>query len=134
MHLMFYDGECGLCDRIVQFLLKADTRKIFVFAPLQGTTAATVLKELPDEYKTVDSLVLVENYQQPNQRFYVMGQGAFRILWLLGGWWVLLGWKAFLPPVLYDWGYRLVARNRHKLFRGEVCELPDQKEKDRFLP
>ena len=134
MHLMFYDGQCGLCDRIVQFLLRADRKEQFLFAPLQGTTAATVLKDLPDEYKTVDSLVLVENYQQPDQRFYVMGRGAFRILWILGGWWMLLGWIAFLPPILYDWGYRMVARNRHRLFTGDVCELPDPNKRKRFLP
>ncbi len=134
MHLMFYDGQCGLCDRIVQFLLHADRKEQFLFAPLQGTTAVTVLKDLPDEYKTVDSLVLVENYQQPDQRFYVMGRGAFRILWILGGWWMLLGWIAFLPPILYDWGYRMVARNRHRLFTGDVCELPDPNKRKRFLP
>ncbi len=131
---MFYDGQCGLCDRIVQFLLRADRKEQFLFAPLQGTTAVTVLKDLPDEYKTVDSLVLVENYQQPDQRFYVMGRGAFRILWILGGWWMLLGWIAFLPPILYDWGYRMVARNRHRLFTGDVCELPDPNKRKRFLP
>jgi predicted DCC family thiol-disulfide oxidoreductase YuxK len=133
-HLVFYDGECGFCDQVVQLLLKVDKQQIFLFAPLQGATAAELLKELPDELKQVDSLILVENYQQPNSHFYVLGKGALRIAWLLGGVWRLLGWMAFLPSWLYDWAYRLVARNRHRFFPNPVCVLPDPKQKNRFLP
>lgn len=46
-HLVFYDGECGLCDRVVQTLLKVDTHERFVFAPLQGKTAEKLLQDLP---------------------------------------------------------------------------------------
>lgn len=134
MHLVFYDGECGLCDHIVQFLLWADKRAIFVFAPLQGTTAAEVLKNLPESDKGADSLVLVENYQTANQAFYLYGKGIFRIMWLLGRAWALLGVLSFLPGWLYNWAYRLVARNRHRLFAVDSCRLPDPKYKSRFLP
>jgi predicted DCC family thiol-disulfide oxidoreductase YuxK len=133
-HLVFYDGQCGLCDRIVQFLLKTDKRQQFVFAPLQGSTAAVVLKDLPSEMKQVDSLILVENFQTPQEKFYVLGKGAFRICWLLGGAWSLLGWISFLPGWLYNWGYRLVARNRQRFFKQDRCLLPDPSAKHRFLP
>lgn len=132
-HLVFYDGECGFCDQVVQFLLKVDRKEQFLFAPLQGKTAAKVLQKLPDQYKQVDSLVLVENYATNKQHFYVLGKASFRILWLLGGSWRLLGWICFLPSFLYNWGYRLVARNRKKLM-PEACILPDPKSQDRFLP
>ena len=133
-HLVFYDGQCGLCDKVVQFLLKRDRMKIFMFAPLQGSTAASVLKELPPELKSVDSLILVENYLASDQQFYLLGKGALRICWLLGGAWMLLGWISFLPAVLYDWGYRIVARNRHRFFPNTSCVIPDPKDKVRFLP
>ena len=63
-HLVFYDGECGLCDQVVQFLLKADKNKGFVFAPLQGKHAALALKDLPEEAKQADSIILIEDYQE----------------------------------------------------------------------
>ena len=96
-HLVFYDGKCGLCDHAVQFLLKVDKRKQFVFAPLQGTTAAAELKDVPEHIKQADSLILIENYQSKDQIIYILGKGAFRITWLLGGVWSLLGWLNFLP-------------------------------------
>lgn len=133
-HLVFYDGSCGLCDHVVQFLLKHDHKGIFLFAPLQGSTALSTIQKLPEEYKRLDSLILLENYQSDHQESYVLGQGAFRILWLLGGPWKLLGWISYLPPILYNWGYRLVASNRHHFFSAEKCILPDEKNKNRFLP
>jgi len=132
-HLVFYDGECGLCDKAVQFVLARDKAQDFDFAPLQGTTAAEMLKELPENIKTADSLILIENYKTPNRSLYIYGKGAFRICWLLGGAWSILGLLSFLPSILYDWGYRLVARNRHKLFATK-CMVPSQQNKHRFLP
>lgn len=131
-HLVFYDGTCGLCDQTVQLLLKFDKRELFAFAPLQGEVAKTFLKDLPDSLKTIDSLILVENYQT-NPRCLVMSAAVFRICWLLGGAWKLLGWLSFLPPQLFNWLYRLVARNRHLFFRNDVCVLPTEKDKHRFL-
>jgi len=132
MHVVFFDGQCGLCDHVVQWLLKVDKDKIFSFAPLQGKTAARLLTSLPKEYKESDSIILVENYDSDNPKVNIYGKAAFRILWLLGGPWSLLGWISFLPSQLYDWGYWLVAKNRHKIF-PEACILPTAL-KDRFLP
>lgn len=128
-HLLFYDGRCGLCDHAVQFVLHRDKQGIFLFAPLQGETAKKVI----DVPMTEDSLLLIENYGLPSEKRYILGKGAFRILWNLGGIWTLPGLLSFLPSSLYDFAYRLVAKNRHKIFGQEVCLLPDPKYKDRFL-
>lgn len=128
MHLVFYDGECGLCDHAVQFILWADKKGQFCFAPLQGVTARQVLNKIPEN---LDSLILVENYQDPNQRIEVLGKGALRICWLLGFPWNLIGWISFLPAFLYDWLYRIIARHRKKLFSHTPCFTPNNK---RFLP
>jgi predicted DCC family thiol-disulfide oxidoreductase YuxK len=132
-HLVFYDGSCGLCDYVVQFLLKVDKQQRFAFAPLQGQTAARYLQHLPPEMKRVDSLILVENYHS-TPKIFMLSQGALRIAWVLGGLWVLIGWLSFLPSVLFDWAYRLVARNRHRWFAQTHCVVPLAEQKDRFLP
>ncbi len=133
-HLLFYDGECGLCDHLVQFVLKVDKQKAFAFAPLQGQTAKKYLEKLPNEVKTADSLILIENYRSSDSKILIYGKGAFRTLWLVGGIWVLFGWISFLPPCLYNWAYFLVAKNRHRLFSKNYCRLTDFSENSRFLP
>ena len=38
--VLLYDGVCGLCNRLVQFVLKHDTDARFRFASLQSNYAA----------------------------------------------------------------------------------------------
>jgi predicted DCC family thiol-disulfide oxidoreductase YuxK len=136
MHLVFYDGECGLCDHVVQWLLKEDQQQQFLFAPLKGVTAAKKLQNVPERVKTADSIILIENYQQPDEMTYVYGKAALRICWLLGGAWAIPGVLSFIPAFLYDWMYWIVARIRYRLFGKKlVCPLPDTHiDKSRFLP
>ena len=133
-HLVFYDGNCGLCDQVVQVLLKVDTDEIFVFAPLQGTTAVQYLQHLPPEQKNLDSIILVENFRSNRPQTFVLSKAVFRICWLLGRLWSVLGLLSFLPSIFFDWGYRLVARYRHQLFPQTSCVIPSSDQKERFLP
>ncbi len=132
-HLIFYDGQCGLCDRAVHIVLKADHQYLFAFAPLQGHTAASLLKDIPEELRGADSVILIENYKLPSRHVSIRSKAAFRTCWLLGGWYRLIGWKGFLPAWLFDWGYRLIATNRHRLFPPVSCIVPDLADKERFL-
>lgn len=128
-HLIFFDGECGFCDKSITFVRKHDTEKLFLFAPLQGETAK---KWISQEYReNLRTSILVENYKSAHPKISFYGKGAFRTLWLLGGWWKLLGWPCFLPSVFYDWGYRLIARHRGKLVTS--CPVKPR-DNDRFLP
>lgn len=132
-HLVFYDGECGFCDATVQVILGADSKRRFVFAPLQGETASKYLINQPN-LLNINTVVLIENYETPDKVIYSHGKAVFRICWLLGGAWRLIGWISFLPSILYNWAYRLVAKSRHLLSSKDSCPLPDSREKDRFLP
>lgn len=133
-NLVFYDGQCGLCDHFVRFLLKIDKKKQFAFAPLQGETADRLLKDLPAELKNVDSVILVENYESARPTLYFLSKAVFRIFWLLKGPWILLGWLCFLPSFLFDWAYSFVAKNRKKIFSETECMIPRKEDRDRFLP
>jgi len=133
-HLVFYDGTCGFCDRIVDFLYKSDTQKKFAFAPLEGETAEEALKDVPAEQKNADSMILIENYKQPDQRTLVLGKAGLRTAWLLAGWWRLLGVFYFIVPAfITDFVYRIVARNRHRFFGRKECSLPPREDQERFL-
>ena len=123
--IIFYDGECGLCDSAVRFLLRIDKKGLFYYAPLQGATAKEKLQPPPDR----DSLVLLEVDGERSME----GEGVLRILWILGGAWKVIGWMRVLPSFPFDWLYRILARNRHKLFgRKPFCDIPA--DRSRFLP
>lgn len=124
-HLVFYDGACGLCDATVQFILKRDAHDLFVFAPLGGETAKKYLNTDP----ALDSVVLIENFKT-DPKTYVRSQAVFRILKALDGVYTIPGLLSYLPSTLFDFGYRFVAKNRHKWF-DPVCLARNH---PKFLP
>lgn len=135
--IVFFDGECGLCDRSVRFLLRIDKRKRLLFAPLQGQTAQIDLMNIYPDAVKMDSLVLLEKDGQ-EKKIYLRGKGALRILWRIGGYWKLLGIFSFLPTFFADFVYRIVANNRHRLTRPPSNSLEERfserELKERFLP
>jgi predicted DCC family thiol-disulfide oxidoreductase YuxK len=133
--LLIYDGNCGLCDHTVQWILAHDRLKRIRFAALQGATAAPILRAhdlMPADGADFDTLVLAG----PGEGVRVRSQAAFAILVHMGGVWRPLGHLgALVPRVLADAGYRLVANNRHRLFpRPDACRIPKPGERARFLP
>lgn len=116
-HLIFYDGVCPLCNRVIRFILQVDKKEIFYFAPLQGETAQKKLQQWRLQSPDLDTLVLLQNYQTPQEKQLVEGKAALRILWLIGGKYALLGSLSFLPSFLFDCVYRQVARYRFRLFK-----------------
>lgn len=133
-HLIFYDGTCGLCDRLVVFLLKVDTDHQFIFAPLRGVTAEKFLADIPPEMKGSDSLFLIENYLLTSKKIFQKSQAVFSILWILGFPWRVAGWLRFFPSFIFDSGYSFIARNRRCFFLSPACSIPLEKDKERFLP
>lgn len=134
--LLLYDGVCGLCDRIVHFVLKRDRSDRFRFAPLQGPTAEQVLARHGIDARDLDTFHLVLDVGGPSERVVSRGQGAAVALRRLPGLWRLIGAVlAVLPRRLVDGGYRFVAERRYRIWgKADACALPSPQERAKFLP
>lgn len=127
--LLLFDGECGLCDRFVQWVVEQDKAGLFHFAPLQGDTARC-LRESMEIPEGLDTAVLVQSGV-----VYLRSSAVFQVLRQLSAPWNWLGGFGVLPRFLTDPAYRLVARVRHVLMGGRsACRLPMGDEETRFLP
>ncbi len=128
-HLILYDGVCAMCNGIVQWLLRVDDEAVFAFAPLQGETAARVRDhhgEVPDD---LDTMVYVRDGE-----VFLRSRGAFEAMRELGYPWKAVSWLRFLPAGLTDLGYRLLAKNRYRVFgQYDQCPLPPEQHRTRFL-
>lgn len=133
--IVLYDGVCGLCNRLVQFLLKHDRDGHLRFASLQSDFAAKVLRRHGIDPKDLDTLHVVENYEQPNERVLQRSDAVLRAGRKLGGFWTLCSSIGRLVPrPIRDFVYRLVARNRYRMFgKYDTCMLPDPSQRSRFL-
>jgi predicted DCC family thiol-disulfide oxidoreductase YuxK len=133
--IILYDGVCGLCNRLVQFLLKHDKQARLRFASLQSEFAERVLTRHGIDAKDLDTVQVVVNYERPEERVLGRSDAILRASAELGmPWNVLAGISRIVPRALRDVIYRFVARNRYRVFgKYETCMLPDPNQRHRFL-
>ena len=133
--IVFYDGVCGLCNRLVQFLLKRDRHDRLRFASLQSDFASEVLNRHGIDPRDLDTVHVVENYQEPNELVLNRSDAIFRAGRELGGLWSFAARLGYLVPrPLRDLFYRLVATNRYRVFgKYETCMLPEPQHRAKFL-
>ena len=133
--IVLYDGVCGLCNRSVQFLLNHDKHERFRFASLQSDFAKKVLGRHGLDPKDLDTVHVVENYDQPGERVLQRSDAILRAGRELGGFWSAASSVArIVPRPLRDLVYRFVATNRYRVFgKYDTCLLPDPNQRSRFL-
>jgi predicted DCC family thiol-disulfide oxidoreductase YuxK len=138
--IILYDGLCGLCNRLNQFVLRRDGEGIFRFASLQSPLAARILARHGASPQDLDTVYVVLNHDlnkkaQPDEALLPRSDAVLFVLKRLGGIWKVLGFSLqLLPRFLRDWGYRVVARNRYRVFgRFETCMLPSARDRSKFI-
>ncbi len=116
--VLLYDGECGLCNRVVRLLLRLDRGERLRFAQLQGEAGQAYLREHGLPTDDFDSLVYVRDWARREQGdFLLRTDGVIAALRVVGG----LGPElaeilAVFPAAWRDAGYRLVAKWRYRVF------------------
>lgn len=126
--LLLFDGECGLCHRAVQFVLRRDPRARFRFAALQSQAAARALQAVGHDAPLPDSLVVVAD-----GRVRVRSTAALFVARGLRWPWPLLAIFWLVPYPLRDLVYDWIARNRHRWFPPpEGCFVPSPALRARF--
>jgi predicted DCC family thiol-disulfide oxidoreductase YuxK len=132
--IVLYDGVCGLCNHLVQFLLKRDTNDRFRFASLQSEFAQTLMMKHKVDPHDLDTVYVVKDHGQSNETLLARSDAILYMLSDLGGVWKLTGVGRALPKAFRDAVYKMVARNRYRVFgKHESCMLPEPKHRAKFL-
>ncbi|MAE46147.1 MAG: hypothetical protein CMJ86_04555 [Planctomycetes bacterium] len=132
--IVLYDAECGVCNKLVDWLINRDRHQRLVYASLQGTTAQTLRERNPEIPFETHTLVLVRDAPQGKQ-IRVRGRAVFGVLALLPWPWRVLGSLGILPPIILDPPYRLFAALRKRLHPAPSAQCNrGQHDAGRFLP
>ena len=137
--ILFYDGQCGLCARVLRWVLRWERSPGSLhFAPLQGETARA---QLPVELRSepLDSVVLWEHGGAGGPaRVRVRAQAVRGLAPQLRWPWRGVVWGMFSVPGVSEGAYRWVSRHRHRVGMPAHCEgRPpnlNPQQADRFLP
>jgi predicted DCC family thiol-disulfide oxidoreductase YuxK len=129
--IVFYDGECGVCDNLVQTLLKKSKVKNF-YAPLYGDTYKSKL--LGDE--DVDLSMNDSFYVQVSfENFDVVLKGSQAFFYVISHTEKLriLSILVFIPSIITDVGYYFFSSVRKKIAKSLVCGLPTMEDRKYLL-
>jgi predicted DCC family thiol-disulfide oxidoreductase YuxK len=133
-HLLLYDGVCGLCNRVVQFVLPRDGRRLFDFASLQSETGRTWLARTGHHPNALDTVIVVANYRAASATAYTKADAALFVADALGWPWRSAFFLRLVPRPFRNALYEVIARRRYRLFgRYDGCLLPRADQRDRFL-
>jgi predicted DCC family thiol-disulfide oxidoreductase YuxK len=129
--LILFDGECGLCSRMVRFVAARDRARRIRFAPLQGEAGRRECARLGVQVPAgaPDSIVVTTDRHAWLRSDAVL-EIARRLPW---------PWRAALclravPESLRDGAYRWVARHRVRWFgKADRCAAPTPQLRARLL-
>lgn len=127
-HIVFFDGDCGVCNFWVQWILERDTKDQFMFASLQSDFGQNFLSERGLENKIFNTMYL----WKPKHYYLIKSRAVLRIARLLGGIYSLSAIGKIFPVFVSDKVYDLISRNRMKM-ANQKCFLPDQHQKKKFI-
>ena len=128
--IVLFDGVCNVCNSSVNFIIKHDRRRYFLFAPLQSPRGRELQAHFDLDAERLDTIVLIED-----GRVYLRSTAALRIARRLGGRYRLLYAFTVIPSPVRDFGYDWFARRRYRWFgRRNACMAPAEDVRDRFLP
>lgn len=134
VHLILYDGVCGLCNNFVQFVIFRDHESKFCFASLQSSLAQEMLAHYGKKANNLDTVYVIVNYSNDFKRLLAKSQAILFILPEFGGMWKCAEIFRILPILLLDTAYDFVARYRYRWFgRYDACLVPNPDTKLRFI-
>jgi len=127
-NIVFFDGDCGVCNFWVQWILERDKKDQFLFASLQSEFGQKFLSE-----RGLDTKVFNTMYLWKPEQYYLEKSGAvLEIANLLGGVYKLSAIGKIIPKFLSDKLYDTVSANRMKL-ANQKCYLPTPHQRKKFI-
>ena len=130
--IIFYDGYCILCSRLLDFVIKHDKKENLLFASLQSKYALKILSEMGYKHQEISKLDNV--IYLTNGTIKIKSDAIISILSDIDGIYKLAKILYIVPKFIRNYIYDQIALRRYKWFgKRETCRLPTNEEKLRIL-
>ncbi|MGI9191612.1 MAG: thiol-disulfide oxidoreductase DCC family protein, partial [Chitinophagaceae bacterium] len=109
--LVLFDGHCALCNRSVRWLIQHDSKRQLQFLSQEDPQFDFLLKERHLTRPSGDSLMVLDQ-----QTWYTYSDAVFRALRYVDSPWNTLSLGRFIPKIIRNPLYRIIARYRYRIF------------------
>lgn len=110
--VLYYDDQCLMCSKVIQFLRKKDIHNRIVLLPISQCALKDTM--------SFDSVVFIKKHKQT----YFYSSAVIQCLYAIGGPYAFALIGYCVPKFLRDALYKVVARNRNRFFKYSTCSLP----------
>jgi len=124
--IVIYDGVCGFCNTSIQFILKQTPNDKMRFVAFQSETGKRIRNTL-NIHENLDSIIVVENNE-----YFKKSKAIFRILNQIQSSWKHLRHLSFVPAIISDFFYDIIAKNRYRIQKN-TCPIPSSEERKLFI-
>ena len=127
--IIVFDAQCVLCSANARFVLKHDRRGHFRLAAQQSEAGAALYRRFGIDPSDPETLIVVSGGDAARY-----SDAVFAIARGLGWPWRAACALRAVPRVIRDPLYRLVARNRYRLFgKRQTCWAPSPEHRSSML-
>lgn len=126
-NIVFYDGDCGFCNRTVRYILKNDKTKSLLFASIQSKYTEDLFQENNWEPLKLNTFYLLEN-----GTLFKKSRAALKVARYFSFPQRLLVVYQIIPNCIRDQVYDFIANRRHRISKG-YCIVLNEEEESRFM-
>jgi len=125
--IVFFDGVCNFCNAAVDYIYRSNKKKNIYYSSLQSDFAK---RNLPAaDLQSMDTIIFYSH-----QQWYYRSTAVLQVARHLKGIYRLPVIFFAVPRLIRDAVYKLIAKNRYRLFgKKETCRIPTPEEKNYFL-
>lgn len=114
--IIIYDGQCFMCHRSIQFILRKDKDSLFRFARIQDNLSKAFMSDLGHVFEQDETVFLLNKGE-----YFTHSDVTIQVLKILG--WPYRFLK-IIPKTIRERVYKWVADNRYNWFgKSENCIL-----------
>lgn len=132
--IVFFDGTCVMCNRLVKDLFSKDIDKHFLVCAQQSPVGKALLARHGITSDELKSIYVISSCGLADERLLSRGAAVIYVMNRIPQYKNLAGIAAVFPEPLINIGYNFVAAIRYKIFgKQESCSLPSSEDRARML-
>lgn len=106
--VIIYDGRCNLCNFWVNFIIKKDKKKLFLFLSSSRAESKVLIQKYKLETLISDTIILIKG-----EKTYIKSEAIWEVFKNLDSVFYVF---RILPLSFRDYLYTLLAKYRYKIF------------------
>ena len=134
--IVFFDGQCVLCHRMMGQLLKIDKQQHFLLCAQQTEMGQLILGRHGINVDDLSTVYLVTDCANENEKVLTQSDAFIYVLSKTKEYKGLASLiRKIFPRPLLNFGYKIIASNRYRLFgkKNEFCSIVSPEDRGRII-